>query len=274
MNPAIVATLIVAGTGLLIGILLGIAGEALKVPVNEKEERIKEALPGVNCGACGYPGCDGLAAAVAEGLAPVNACLVGAEPVAAKLAAIMGVDVGNAEKQVAYVHCAGYKEDVKERYVYNGLMDCRSAMVAPGKGPRGCTYGCMGYGSCVNVCDYDSIHIQNGIAVVDEEKCVACKKCIDICPQNLIDLIPYRAKVRVRCVSQDKGKDVKAVCQVGCIGCTLCTKVCEDDAIHMHGNVAVIDQSKCTACEKCVVKCPTKVIRVQINQGVREVVVG
>lgn len=261
MTAIVIATVTVGIVGILIGVLLGIASEVFKVEVDEKEIQVREALPGNNCGACGYPGCDGLAKAIASGEAKVNQCPVGGQPVAAKIAVIMGVDdVGASEKKVAFVKCKGNCNYTKKLYTYSGLHDCNGAMVVPGAGGKSCEYGCMGYGSCVKACEFDSIHIVDGIALVDKEKCVACGKCVTACPKKLIDIVPYKAKTLVQCNSQDKGKTVKDKCSVGCIGCTMCVKQCQDDAIHMVGNVALVDYSKCIECGRCAMKCPTKVI--------------
>lgn len=261
MTAIVIATVTVGIVGILIGVLLGIASEVFKVEVDEKEIQVREALPGNNCGACGYPGCDGLAKAIASGEAKVNQCPVGGQPVAAKIAVIMGVDdVGASEKKVAFVKCKGNCNYTKKLYTYSGLYDCNGAMVVPGAGGKSCEYGCMGYGSCVKACEFDSIHIVDGIALVDKEKCVACGKCVTACPKKLIDMVPYKAKTLVQCNSQDKGKTVKDKCSVGCIGCTMCVKQCHDDAIHMVGNVALVDYSKCIECGRCAMKCPTKVI--------------
>ena len=262
VTAILVAAAVVGGTGLVVGLLLGVASEAFKVPVDEKEVAVRACLPGNNCGGCGYPGCDGLAKAIAQGEAPVGACPVGGPAAAAAIGEIMGVAAGDTEKQVAYVKCAGTCEAAKEKYTYNGIEDCVSAMSTPGAGPKACSHGCMGFGSCVKVCDFDAIHVVNGIAVVDKEKCVACGKCVATCPKSLIELIPYKAKVLVQCNSKDFGKDVKAVCTVGCMGCKACTGVCESGAITVENNIAHIDQSKCTGCGACAAKCPTKAIKV------------
>lgn len=261
VTAIIFAAAVVGGTGLVVAILLGIASEAFKVPVDEKEVAVRACLPGNNCGGCGYPGCDGLAKAIAQGEAPVGACPVGGPAAAAKIAEIMGVEAGDTAKQVAYVKCAGTCEVAKEKYNYSGLQDCVSAMVSPGAGPKACAYGCMGLGSCVKACEFDAIHVVNGIAVVDKEKCVACGKCIATCPKALIELIPYEANYAVQCSSKDMGKDVKASCSVGCIGCRMCTKVCEFGAITVENNLAHIDQTKCTGCGACAAKCPVKIIK-------------
>ena len=174
----------------------------------------------------------------------------------------MGIEAEAGERKVAFVKCAGTCDKTTQKYDYYGLQDCRKAAVAPGKGPKLCSYGCMGFGSCVTACQFDAIHIVNGVAVVDKEKCVACGKCIATCPNKLIEFVPESATSIVQCSSQDKGKAVKAACDTGCIGCKACTKVCESDAITVENNIAHIDQSKCTKCGKCAEKCPQKIITI------------
>ena len=139
-------------------------------------------------------------------------------------------------------------------------MDCNHAALSTGGGPKACEYGCMGFGSCVKACEFDAIHIVDGIALVDREKCVSCGKCVKACPKKLIEIVPYANKHFVACSSKDFGKDVKAVCSAGCIGCKMCTRVCEFDAITVENNIAHINYEKCTNCGKCKDKCPAKVI--------------
>lgn len=256
----LMATAVVGLVGLVIGVLLGIASEKFKVEADEREILVRNELPGNNCGGCGYPGCDGLAKAIVEGSAGVGDCPVGGAPVAEAIAAIMGVAAASSDKKVAFVKCKGSCDKTNRQYNYYGADDCRKIAVVPGKGEKACVYGCMGYGSCVRACAFDAIHVVDGIAVVDKEACVACGKCVEACPNALIELVPYKSKHLVQCSSHDKGKDVKAKCSVGCIGCTLCIKQCEFDAIHMEDNLAVIDYEKCTNCGKCAEKCPVKVI--------------
>ena len=260
ITSVLIVVAIVGGTGVVIGILLGIAGEKFEVEVNEKEVAVRACLPGNNCGGCGFPGCDGLAAAIAKHEAPVNACPVGGAAVAEAISDIMGVTAKEAVKMTAYVKCAGTCEKAKDNYEYVGVKDCKLALNNPGGGPKACTYGCTGFGSCKKACPFQAIEIVDGVAVVDSEKCKACGKCVAACPRHLIELIPADATCRVTCSSKDKGVEVKKVCQAGCIGCGLCVRNCPQDAIILEDNLAHIDQEKCTHCGACKEKCPVKII--------------
>lgn len=263
MTGIIIAAAVVSCVGLVLGLFLGVMGKKFAVEVDQKEIDVRAELPGNNCGGCGYAGCDGLAKAIVAGEAEVGACPVGGAPVAAKIAAIMGSSAGESVRKTAYVKCSGDCEKAKENYKYTGVEDCKMAGIAPNGGSKACSYGCLGYGSCVKACPFDAIHVINGIAVVDKEKCKACGKCVATCPRSLIEIIPYDSKYAVACSSKDKGKDVMAVCQTGCIGCGICAKQCEFGAVAVENNVAHIDQSKCTGCGKCAEKCPKKVIEKQ-----------
>lgn len=252
----VIAAILVGGTGLLIGIFLGVAGKKFAVEVDEKEIAVREELPGNNCGGCGYPGCDGLAKAIASGEAPVNACPVGGTPVAEKIGAIMGQEVGASRRMTAFVKCVGSCENTTSNYHYTGVEDCEMVAFVPDGGEKACNYGCLGYGSCVKACQFDAIHIVNGIAVVDKEACKACGKCVSKCPKHLVELVPYDQKHLVACSSKDKGKIVMNACKVGCIGCKKCEKECPAGAITVIDNVANIDYEKCTNCGKCKECCP------------------
>ena len=214
------------------------------------------SLPGANCGGCGFPGCGGLAAAIAKGEAPVTACPVGGADTAAKIGEIMGVSAGSGVKVVAAVKCKGTCDKAKEKYAHQGMGDCRAAAVLNG-GPKSCSAGCLGFGTCVAVCNFDAIKIENGIAVVDEEKCVNCGQCMEACPKALIVRKPVTQEVFVECNSHEFGKAVKEKCSAGCIGCGACAKVCPVDAITMDNKLAIVDKEKCIGCKVCVAKCPT-----------------
>ncbi len=256
----IIAVSTVAGCGLLISIFLSFFAKRFAVKTDKREEAVLAALPGNNCGGCGFPGCSGLAAAIVKGEAAVGGCPVGGKNVADAIAAIMGVDAGAFVKKVAFVKCSGTCEVAGNNYDYTGPKDCRSAVMAPGRGSKQCDYGCLGFGSCMKVCDNDAIHILDGVAVIDEEKCGSCGKCVNACPMGLIELVPYESKVRVACASADKGPVTMKACKAGCIGCGICVKTCQFSAVTVENNVAHIDYDKCTGCTACAQKCPKKVI--------------
>ncbi len=266
----IAAVASISGLGVIFGGFLGYASKIFAVEEDPKVGEIQAVLPGANCGGCGYPGCSGCATAIAEGKAPVNACPVGGAKTAAKIAAIMGVEAGNSEPQVAFIKCNGTCNNAKSKYAYEGISDCVFASQLANGGAKSCAYGCLGLGTCVSVCDFGALSIVDGIAVVDEEKCVACGKCTKACPKSLIEFKPKSKKTAVRCNSKDMGKEVIANCSTGCIGCKICEKNCKFDAIHVENNVAVIDYSKCKDCGLCAMKCPKHAIhneRVEANMA-------
>ncbi len=256
----LIAMAVVGAVGLFIGLFLGVAGIKFKVETDEREEAVLAVLPGNNCGGCGYAGCSGLAAAIAKGEAPVNACPVGGEAVGKKVASIMGVEADAGKRMVAFVACQGSCEKTSVDYEYTGIEDCRMLAFVPGGGAKSCDYGCLGFGSCVQACPFDAIHVVDGVAVVDKEACKACGKCVAVCPKHLISLIPYDAKYAVACSSRDKGPVTMKACTAGCIGCTLCKKNCPAEAVTIDSFNATIDPEKCTGCGTCAAKCPKKAI--------------
>ena len=255
-----IAAMIVGGTGLFIGIFLGVAEKKFAVETDAREDAILEVLPGNNCGGCGYAGCAGLAAAIVKGEADTNACPVGGGAVVSLINEIMGQETKEKAREVAFVRCAGTTEKAKQDYDYYGAKNCSMMKFVQADGPKGCKYGCHGYGTCASVCPFDALHIIDGVAVVDANACKACKMCIQSCPRNLISLVPYASEQLVVCASKDAGKAVMQVCSVGCIGCKICEKACEFDAIKVENCLADIDYEKCTNCGACREKCPKKCI--------------
>lgn len=251
--------IIVGGMGLIFGALLSVASKKFAVKVDERVPKIIDALPGANCGGCGYAGCGAYAEAIVNDGAKTNLCPSGGSSSALKIAEIMGTEALEVVPKVARVMCSGTTNCAKTKYIYVGEIDCHSAMKLGG-GPKSCTYGCLGLGSCAKVCDKDAISIVNGVAVVDRDKCGACGQCVAECPKNIIELVNADVSYAVSCKSKDKGKKVKSVCDVGCIGCGICAKVCLAEAITLSDNLAVIDSEKCANCGMCAEKCPQKII--------------
>ena len=260
MSAILIAACVIGAIGILVGVALVYIGNKFHVEVDERETAIREVLPGNNCGACGYAGCDAVASAIVAGEASAAACPVGGAAVAEKINGIMGTNAEASARMVAFVKCSGSCEHTETRSTYTGINDCR-AMALSGLNPWKCGFGCLGFGSCAAVCPQNAITVKDGVALVDEEKCVACGLCAKECPKGLIELIPYGQIRAVQCVNSDKGKDVKDVCDVGCIGCKICMKQCETGAIAVENNIAHIDYSKCTDCGACAAKCPRKTIR-------------
>lgn len=253
------AILALGGIGALAAVLLAVASKVFYVEVDQKITDVRNALPGANCGSCGFPGCDGLAKAIAAGNAPVTACPVCSSEAVEKLGEIMGVTASASDKKVAHVMCKGCDSLATKKYDYSGVHDCKAAVLVAG-GNKSCDKGCLGFGTCYEACEFDAIRMVDGVAVIDKEKCVSCEKCVAVCPKNIISMVPYTQDVLIECQNLDFGKAVKDVCKVGCIGCKICEKNCPFDAIKVVNNLAVIDYDKCTQCMICTEKCPTKAI--------------
>lgn len=265
MQIIIITTAVIAVIGLVVGAGLVYTGKKFYVEVDEREAAVRACLPGNNCGACGYAGCDALAGAIARGEAPLNGCPVGAGPVAEKIAEIMGGSAEATEPNVAFVRCKGSCEVTHNQGNYVGIRDCRSAVMA-GINVTDCSFGCLGFGSCAAVCPQDAITVVDGVAVVNRNKCVGCGLCAKACPRGLIELVPVSKHVSVQCSNKDKGPMVKKICTAGCIGCSLCVRQCEHDAIHVSDNLAHVNYANCTQCGKCAAKCPAKVITPPLEQ--------
>jgi Na+-translocating ferredoxin:NAD+ oxidoreductase RNF subunit RnfB len=256
--------LAIGGMGLVFGAILAVASKIFAVEKDERIPLVAECLPGANCGGCGFAGCQAAAEAIVNGKASVNCCPVGGNASAEKIAAIMGVASERTERMTAFVMCSGAGEVAKTKYDSNEHIDCHIANRLSG-GMKECPYGCLGFGSCVNKCMFGALAIKNGVAVVDREKCTNCGACMAECPRHLIKSIPYSAKAAVACTSNDKGKDTRNACGVGCIGCGLCARNCEAQAITIIDNCAVIDYKKCVGCGICQDKCPREIIKMFNN---------
>ena len=260
LTDILLALGVVGAVGLVAGILLALVSHFFSVPENETKKKLRNELPGANCGACGYKGCDDYASAIADGKAEPNLCIPGGEAVTQSLSNILGVNAQAAAQRVAFVHCNGNCEATSKKTEYRGVKTCRAASALYG-GPNSCTFGCLGFGDCAEVCPANAICVKDGIAHIDFKLCMGCGACVTACPKSIISVLPVTAKVTVMCNSHDKGADAKKACKNACIGCKKCEKACPAGAITVTDNLATIDYSKCTGCGLCAEGCPTKCIK-------------
>lgn len=250
--------IIVAVIGFIAAIGLALASKFMEVPVDEKQQKLCDALPGANCGACGYSGCEGYAAALATGEAEPDKCAPGGEKAAATISEILGVEVVT-QNNVAHVGCSLGCVTTKEKYNYIGIESCSAASLLH-SGPMECSFACIGLGDCVKACSFDAIKMINGKPNVCEDICVGCGLCAGVCPKSIISITPKERKVSVQCSNKDKGPAVVKACTVSCIGCRMCEKQCETGAIKVIDNLAVVDYSLCNGCGKCKEVCKRKVL--------------
>ena len=266
----LIAIAILGGLGLVFGLVLAAASKVFYVETDPRLDQLNECLPGANCGGCGFAGCGAYAEAVLKGEAPVGKCASGGNEAAKAMAAIMGVQAGEVTRKVALVRCSGARtfdaegnltKGAKMKAHYEGFHDCLAASRVGGSGPLSCKFGCLGYGSCTKVCKYGAISVKNGVAVVDEDLCVGCMACAQVCPRKIITAVEPSQNVIIACNSLAKGAVTNRACTIGCIGCGKCMKNCPSGAITITNNLAQIDSSKCTNCGECAKVCPKGLIK-------------
>lgn len=255
----LIPTLILGVCGILAGILLTAASNIFHVEVDERIEKISEALPQANCGACGFAGCSDYADAIVNSGAPANLCRPGGADAAEKIAGILGTAAGDVIPMTAVVHCNGDCNATKPQFDFDGVQSCKAVKRFYG-GNGMCKYGCIGLGDCASVCEHDAVKIVDGAAKIIPSLCVACGQCAAVCPNNLISIKPKSKTVDVLCSSAANGKATKLACSNGCIGCKICEKKCPAGAIKVENNHASIDYDKCTNCGSCKSACPVKAI--------------
>lgn len=260
MEGIVFAIILVSVIGVICAVMLAVASKLMAVKEDERFPAVRECLPGANCGACGYAGCDGYAHALIEDSGvKTNLCVPGADSVAQKLAEVLGVEFEDVIEQVAVIKCRGDCSVTSDKMDYQGIQSCKAAKLLFG-GTGKCTFGCMGFGDCAAVCPNDAICIENGIAHVNTRLCIGCGMCASVCPNKLISIMPDVEKMLVTCSNTEKGAVTRKKCTHGCIGCKKCEKECPAGAITVVNNLSQIDYDKCTNCGHCVEVCPTKCI--------------
>lgn len=283
------AVLAMASIAVVLALALAFASKTFSSQTDQRIDKVNGCLPGLNCAACGFSGCSSYAEAVVTSGASIALCTPGGEKSSRAMAEIMGVAAVLSEPVIAMVHCKGGNKEAAKKFAYNGVSDCRAAVLIGG-GDKECPWGCLGLGSCVNVCAFDAIRINaNGLAVVDAKKCTGCGECVTICPKAIIHLMPASPKIFLACSTHDRGAKVKRYCSVGCHACTLCVKATPSGAIEMVDNLPVLDYTreenfvaaahkcpqgcytdlavkrpkvsidqKCNGCTECVTVCPVR----------------
>lgn len=270
MNTAIMIIVVLVGIGAFFGVVLALADKKFAMEVNPLIQEVEEVLPKGQCGACGFAGCAKYAEAVVEQEdVPPDLCVPGKAAVAAKVAELTGKKAGASVPRYAHLKCRGTRTAAVMAARYEGVPDCAAAKLVQG-GPKGCKYGCIGFGNCVRACPFGALSMgEDGLPVVDKSICTGCGKCVSTCPQALLVLQTFDAPVQVECSSHDKGPAARKLCKNACIGCGLCMRSCTHGAIRLDRFVAVVNTEKCRDCEEpvCLEKCPTKAISQMI--GVR-----
>ncbi len=247
------------GLALLLATGLVVANRKLYVEEDPRFDTVESMLPGTNCGACGFPGCRALAEALVAGQALPGKCTVSTEAGRAAIASYLGVDAGAEEARVARLACQGGSNVARRHAEYTGHPSCRGAALVAGGG-KGCYWGCLGYGDCADVCDFDAIVMnEHELPVVSEVLCTACGDCVEICPKDLFTLHPVSHRLWVACKNLEFGDEILEECQVGCTACGRCAA----DApalIEMQANLPVVDYAGRHTTREPIERCPTGAI--------------
>lgn len=255
------AGILMAALGFTLSAVLAIANKKLHVYEDPRIDEVEDMLPQANCGACGLAGCRAFAEAVVDGKVSPGQCTANSPEMTQAIADYLGVDAGSREKRVARLACAGGNHVAWTRAQYKGMQTCRAASLVAGGG-KGCSWGCLGLGDCKDVCDFGAITMdKHGLPVVDVEKCTACGDCVEACPRGLFSIHPDSHRLWVACMSQAKGDQAEAECEVACTACGRCVMDAPGNMITLHNNLAVIDYTKNDLASPIIIqRCPTGAI--------------
>ncbi|MDR0445873.1 MAG: RnfABCDGE type electron transport complex subunit B [Oscillospiraceae bacterium] len=267
MSAILIPVGAVSGIGLLCAVMLTVVSKVMAVQVDERITAVRDVLPGANCGACGYAGCDGYAAALIEDGVKTNLCVPGSDDVSLQISNLLGVEFEDVIERIAVCHCGGTTSATQRKMEYGGVISCAAAKLLYG-GEMSCRYGCIGYGDCARVCPNGAVCIEDGVARINPRRCTGCGLCAKVCPNGIISTLPDTVTTVIKCSSIDRGGDVRKKCQRGCIGCMRCVRECPNEAIAVVNNLAVIDYDKCGGCGHCAEVCTVKCVKIANFTGV------
>jgi electron transport complex protein RnfB len=245
---------------LLLAAMLIAASRRFHVDEDPRIDTVETLLPGVNCGACGYPGCRQFAEALVGGQSAPGQCTVSTEAEKQRVAQFLGVKVGEIIRQVARLACAGGDNVARPQAVYHGMATCQAATQVAGGG-KSCAWGCLGYGDCERSCQFDAITMnQHRLPVVSETLCTSCGDCVETCPKDLFSLHPMDHRLWVACNNHEFGDEITQHCQVACTACGRCAMDAPDQLIHMQDNLPVVNYTKPHHTQAPIERCPTGAI--------------
>ncbi|MFB0516138.1 MAG: RnfABCDGE type electron transport complex subunit B [Candidatus Neomarinimicrobiota bacterium] len=269
LTALLVSMVSMGGLGALFSAGLSLANKRLQVVEDPRIREVTEALPGANCGACGYAGCAHYAEKLVSGEAELTACNVASSDAIEEIAGLLGIEPTITEPKVARIMCQGGLAEATRKAEYIGIQSCLAADLMVG-GEKQCSYGCLGYGDCIDSCPFDALYLNdNGLPVVVEDRCTGCGKCVDACPRGVIELHPKSHRLFILCKNHDAPKEARRMCTKACIGCQICVRAVSDGQIIMDDNLAVIDynlygQEATLPTDRC----PTDCLVVFENQAV------
>lgn len=263
VHAVIAAEVVILGIAIVLCGLLTLAKEAFRVDEDRRIQAVVALLPQANCGACGFAGCHAFARAVVEGRAECTGCPIAGPGVARRIGELLGIAVGETAPRRPVIHCAAGTADRLGRVPTEALSRCLEAHALGVT--QACTYGCLGFGDCVEACEFDALHMVDGLPEVDYDRCVGCGACADVCPRDLIELVPFKQVLMpvVACANREPGRFVRQVCRGGCIACGRCQR-CLPELFHITENLAILDYEKLTDdhnVAEAIQQCPTAVIK-------------